>query len=102
MPPNMTFGVIRFSSTGSCTLTSGGGNNIGSTWVTRPSAGTITPYGFDIQDDVTKWVRTSGAFGYNTNAAPGSGTLTGSGMVMCQGVASGSWFLMANPLGAVF
>lgn len=101
--PNASFGFVRFSGVVTCTFTSGGGNTVSSnTWFTRPSAGLVIPYGFDIHDDVTKWTRTSGAYGFNTNTSPGSGTLTTAGPVMCQGTSANSWFLLQNASGQVY
>jgi hypothetical protein len=100
-----SFGLARFQVVSkSETVTSGGGNNVyaGGAWFTFPNAGTVTPYGFDIQCDVTKMNRVSGAFCFNTNAAPGSGTLTTAGLVANQGTGSNSWFLLANPTGQVY
>jgi hypothetical protein len=98
--PNVNYGMLQMNTTGNATLYSGGGNNLGSqTWFVFSSAGTVTPYGFDIKCDVTKMTRATGAYCYNTNTSPGSGTLTTAGPVMDQGTSSNSWFLMSNPSG---
>ena len=56
-----------------------------------------TVYGYDIQCNVVNMARVTGSYCFNTNAAPGSGTLTSTGPVMDQGTAAGSWFLQSNP-----
>lgn len=61
-----------------------------------------TVYGFDIQCDVTKMSRVTGEYCRNTNASPGSGTLTTAGPVMDQGTSSNSWFLRSNPSGQTY
>lgn len=94
--------VAQFNGTATINLTSGGGNQLsgGAVWEFVSSGTAIwNAYGFDIQADVTKLARTTGEYIYNTNTAPGSGTLTTAGPVMDQGTSSNSWFLLSNPSG---
>ncbi|MFM0163807.1 hypothetical protein PQR39_25770 [Paraburkholderia sediminicola] len=96
--------VVRYD-TGSVGATLYSGGNMpasGASWFLYNAAANTTAYGSDIQCDVTKMNRVSGSFCFNTNAAPGSGTLTTSGPVMSQGTASGSWFLQSNPTGQTY
>jgi hypothetical protein len=97
--PNATFGIGRFNSVLTEKVYSGGNINFGANpWFTYPAAGTVAAYGFDIQMDITKASRAVGSYFYNTNAAPGSGTIAAVGPVMNDGTtAANSFHLMADP-----
>ena len=99
--PSLTYGAIRYEAAVTATLSSGGGNNFPAAWIVDNSGGsaTTTVYGWDIHADVTKATRTTGSYCFNTNTAPGSGTLTTAGLVSCQGTSSLSWALLTNPSG---
>lgn len=96
--------VVDYESGSAGATLYGGGNVLSGTaaWFLYNVAANTTVYGSDVQCDVTKMNRVTGSYCFNTNAAPGSGTLTTSGPVMDQGTASGSWFLQANPTGQTY
>ena len=97
-----TSGIYHFTSSNPAIVSSCGNNILsgGSVWIS--GTGTPTVYGWDIQCNVANNSRTTGEFCYNTNTAPGSGTLNTAGPVMDQGTSANSWFLMANPSGQTF
>ena len=88
--------AVVFNASVAAVVTSGGGNTV-SSWFAN--TGTETVYGWDIKCDVTKLTRTTGEYCFNTNAAPGSGTLNTSGLVIDQGTSANSWALLYNPTG---
>ena len=103
---NTSGGFLRAGSVGVAKVYSSG-NVISSNYLyATSSSATWTPYGFDIPCSLgsvsttganVNMTRTTGAFCQNTNASPGSGTLTAVGPVMDQGTSSGSWFALYSP-----
>lgn len=96
-------GIVDFAHTATVNLYSGGGNALsaGTIWWNFPvGVDTASSYGFDIKCDVTKMTATAGEFCFNTNAAPGSGTLTALGPIMNQAASAGTnhWFALYSPL----
>ncbi|MFM0243760.1 hypothetical protein [Paraburkholderia sediminicola] len=102
----VNFGNVIQYDAGAAGITLYSSNNVvngsGNWFFYSGSTPSTTVYGADIQCDVTKMNRVSGEYCFNTNTAPGSGTLTTSGPVMDQGTTSGSWFLQSNPTGQTY
>lgn len=99
-----TGAILRYEATGSVAgqkLYSSGQNVLtgGAAWFSYGATLATEPYGWDIRLDVVNATRADGAYCYNTNTAPGSGTLNTTGLVSSTGTAALSWRHLGNPSG---
>lgn len=88
-------GVVRASGAVAIAVVSQGNTLESGSWLTITGGSLVSVFGDDFSADVTLLQRTDGSYLINSNAA--AGTLGAQGRVTCQGTASGSWHLLADP-----